>query len=112
MRTVKVLMVALVLVIGTAVAHAQVKGMGRLNGKVTDEDGTPLETVVVKLRLDTDVLESKTNAKGEWILSGVARGSWIVTFQKQGFQMKVVKVLVEKELLRTEPIKITMKKGA
>jgi hypothetical protein len=47
----------------------------------------------------------------DWVLAGVARGNWVVTFEKDGFPTKVVKVVVEKELMRTEP-KITMKKGA
>lgn len=111
MRTLQVLMVATVLVLCSATLDAQVKGMGRLNGKVTDETGSPVETVVIKLRLGADTLECKTDAKGNWILAGVARGNWIVTFEKDGFQTKVVKVVVEKELLRTDPIKVTIKKG-
>jgi hypothetical protein len=96
----------------TSVAVQAQKGMGRLNGKVVDEGGAILDGVTIKLRTGTDVLEGKSDAKGEWVLAGVARGSWVVTFEKDGFPTKVVKVLVEKELLRSESIKITMKKGA
>ena len=111
MRRFQVLTVAALLA-GTAMAQAQVKGMGRLNGKVTDDSGSAVEGVDIKLRQGTDVLKGKTNDKGEWILAGVARGSWMVTFEKDGFPAKVVKVVVEKEALRTDPIKITLKKGA
>ena len=86
--------------------------MGRLNGKVTDEAGSPVDTVTIKLRLGAETLEGKTDAKGNWVLAGVARGNWFVTFEKDGFETRVLKVLVEKELLRTDPIKVTMKKGA
>lgn len=111
MRKLHLAIVVGVLAFMGATLQAQ-KGMGRLNGKVVDEGGTVIDGVTIKLRTGTDVLEGKTDAKGEWVLAGVARGNWVVTFEKEGFPTKVVKMLVEKELLRTEPIKITMKKGA
>jgi hypothetical protein len=111
MRKLHLAIAVCVLAFTTTAVQAQ-KGMGRLNGKVTDEGGSAVDGVAVKLRTGTDVLEGKTDAKGEWVLAGVARGSWVVTFEKEGFPTKVVKMMVEKELLRTEPIKITMKKGA
>jgi hypothetical protein len=112
MRKIQVLMAAALVALSTSTAVAQVKGMGRLNGKVADEGGAPVDGVAVKLRQGTDVIEAKTDAKGDWVLAGVARGSWMVTFEKDGFPAKVVKVVVEKELMRTEPIKITLKKSA
>lgn len=111
MRKLHVAFVICLLALAAVPVYAQ-KGMGRLNGKVVDEGGTVLDGVTIKLRTGTDVIEGKTDAKGEWVLSGVARGNWVVTFEKEGFPTKVVKMLVEKELLRTEPIKVTMKKGA
>jgi hypothetical protein len=111
MRKLHLAIVVCVLALATVAVQAQ-KGMGRLNGKVTDEGGAVMDGVSVKLRTGTDVLEGKTDAKGEWVLAGVARGNWVVTFEKDGYPTKVVKMMVEKELLRTEPIKITMKKGA
>jgi len=112
MRKFQVLILAAFMTIATSVTVAQVKGMGRLNGKVTDAGGAPVDGVAIKLRQGTDVIEAKTDPKGNWVLAGVARGNWVVTFEKDGFPTKVVKVLVEKELMRTDPIKITMKKGA
>lgn len=111
MRKFQGLVAAAFVTIAASVASAQVKGMGRLNGKVTDAGGAPVDGVSIKLHQGTDVIEATTNAKGDWVLAGVARGNWLVTFEKDGFPTKNVKVVVEKELLRTEPIKITMKKG-
>jgi hypothetical protein len=111
MRKLQLAIVVGVLAFSATAVQAQ-KGMGRLNGKVVDESGTVVEGVAVKLRTGTDVLEGKSDTKGEWVLAGVARGNWVVTFEKDGYPSKVVKMVVEKELLRTEPIKITMKKGA
>lgn len=110
MRKLRMLLAAALMVATSSVVPAEVKGMGRLNGKVTDEGGTALEGVSIKLRQGTDIIEGKTDEKGEWVLAGVARGSWMVTFEKDGFPNKSVKVIVEKELMRTDPIKITMKK--
>ena len=112
MRKIQVLVAAALVALSTSTAVAQVKGMGRLNGKVADEGGAPVDGVAVKLRQGTDVIEAKTDAKGDWGLAGVARGCWRDTFEKDGFPAKVVKVVVEKELMRTEPIKITLKKSA
>jgi hypothetical protein len=102
---------AMVIVTGSVVA-GQVKGMGRLNGQVTDQSGAPVDGVVIKLRQGSGLIEGKTDAKGNWVLVGVARGNWMVAFEKSGFPTKLVKVLVEKELLRTAPIIIQLKKGA
>ncbi len=106
-----VAIVAMVIMAGS-IANAQVKGMGRLNGKVTDEAGAPVDGVLIRLRQGSGYIEGKTDAKGQWALVGVARGNWIVSFEKSGFPPKIVKVLVERELLRTVPITIQLKKGA
>jgi hypothetical protein len=107
----KLVVAFVICLLAPAAVYAQ-KGMGRLNGKVVDEGGAHIDGVVIKLRTGTEVLEGKTDAKGGWVLAGVARGNWVVTFEKEGYPTKVVKMVVEKELLRTEPIKVTMKKGA
>ena len=111
MRKFQVLMVTALVAMATTVAMAQVKGMGRINGKVTDDGGAPVDGVSIRLRQGTGIIEGKTDPKGDWALAGVARGSWMVTFEKQGFPTKFMKILVEKELMRTDPIKVTMKKG-
>src|SRR5690606_37111461 len=108
MRKLRVLVVIVGLLAGSAAALAQIKGIGRLNGKVVDSGGTAIEGVSVRLRQGTDVLETKTDGRGEWVLAGVARGSWMLAFEKDGYETKVVRVVVEKELLRTDPIKVTL----
>jgi hypothetical protein len=112
MRKFQVLMVAALVAMVTTVAMAQIRGMGRLNGKVTEDGGGPIDGVSIRLRQGTGIILGKTDPKGDWMLAGVARGEWMVTFEKQGFSTKFMKVLVEKELMRTDAIKVTMKKGA
>ncbi len=108
MRKLRVLVVIVGLLAGSTAALAQIKGIGRLNGKVVDGGGRAIEGVSVKLRQGTDVLETTTDGRGEWVLAGVARGSWMLAFEKDGYETKVVRVVVEKEMLRTEPIKVTL----
>jgi hypothetical protein len=112
MRKFHVLLVGALVAMAGTVAMAQIKGMGRINGRVTDDGGAPVDGVSIRLRQGTGLIEGKTDPKGDWALAGVARGNWMVTFEKQGFPTKFMKVTVEKELLRTDPIKVTMKKGA
>lgn len=88
---------------------ARVKGMGRLNGTVSDGSGTPLEGVAITIHQGTDLVGGKSDAKGQWVVSGVAKGEWIVTFAKDGLPTKVIKIMVEKEALRNEPIKAQLK---
>ena len=112
MRKRVLMALGLAIVLSGGQVAAQIKGIGRLNGKVVDADGTPIEGVAIKLHQGTDTIEGKSDAKGEWLLVGVARGNWLVSFDKDGFPTKLVKMLIEKESLRNDPIKIQMKKGA
>jgi len=71
-----------------AVASAQMRGEGRLNGKVLDEQKQPLQDVVVKATMtgQAQPLQAKTNKKGEWTINGLATGEWTVEFTKDGFE--------------------------
>ena len=102
-----------VLVIGIPAADAQVRGMGRVNGFVLDEGGAPIEGVKIKTAtLSGDAIECETDAKGKWTLAGIGRGDWLVTLTKTGFSAKRLKVSVEREIDRSQDIKINLAKGA
>ncbi len=94
-------------------AHAQGwRGMGRLAGKVTDEQGKPLEGVTVKFELPgSGGTQAKTNNKGEWALGGIAPGAWHVDFDKAGYDSVRITVSVE-ELSRVPPIQTKLKQSA
>lgn len=92
-------------------ASAQVRGLGRLNGMVVDESGTAVEGVAIQTKTALgDAIDVKTDAKGNWVVPGLGKGVWEVDFVKDGFVKVKAKITVEKELMRTEPIKITLKK--
>ena len=71
-----------------SVASAQIRGDGRISGKVVDEQGQPLADVQVKGNKVGEIqpMMAKTNNKGEWSLNGIAPGQWNVEFSKEGFE--------------------------
>ena len=56
------------------VASGQVRGDGRINGKVVDEQKQPMQDVIVKATMtgQNQPLQAKTNKKGEWTINGLA----------------------------------------
>src|SRR5262245_18804905 len=108
----KVLM-GLVLAVGVvSTAYAQLHGMGRIDGSCTEDGGGPMEGVTVKATLTgtAGAGERGGDKKGEWILGGMARGDWDVTFEKAGYVTRKAKVSLTVELARMPPIAVAMKK--
>jgi len=100
----------LVILMSVSLAAAQGwRGMGRVAGKVTDEQGKPLENVTIKLNLPgAGGTETRTNKKGEWALGGIARGDWQIDFEAAGYEVKRITVSIA-ELTRVPPVEITLK---
>jgi tetratricopeptide (TPR) repeat protein len=66
-------------------------GQGRLEGKVVDSDGKPLEGVNVRLDLPgRGGTTLKTDKKGHWAILGLADGTWNLDFQFPGYVMKKI----------------------
>ncbi len=65
-------------------------GKARTGGKVTDEEGNPIEGVKVKLFcLKTESgLEKFTDSKGVWKASWIKGGTWHIDFEKIGYKPK------------------------
>lgn len=107
-------MLALAMIIVTSAATvAQVRGIGRLNGVVVSEAGDPIVGVIVKAPLDGgNALEGNSNDQGRWALGGIGKGEWIVEFVKPGFESKRMRVVVQKESLNPEQIKVVMKSAS
>ena len=94
-------------------AAAQSRGLGALAGQVVTEDsGSGIGGVLVKLPLpDGSAIEAKSDDSGKWNVNGVGKGEFHMVIYKEGFATKTVKLIVEKETMRPEPIKITLKKS-
>ena len=111
-RVVKLILFLTVFAMAGARPESQSRGMGRMNGVVVDEGGSPVSGVTVKTTTGEGTpIEMKSDDGGKWIIGGIGRGEWHVIFAKEGFVARQVKVVLEKELERTEPIKITLKRG-
>jgi tetratricopeptide (TPR) repeat protein len=107
-------MPVLLLVALTASAHAQDwKGNGRMEGKVMDEGGQPLEGVTVKAALPERQGQTtlKTDKKGRWVLGGIASGTWNLDFQLDGYVTKQVSVNLPAESSRLAPSEVKLAKA-
>jgi len=99
--------VVLLLVASPALAQSW-RGMGRVAGKVTDEQGKPLDGVTVKLNLPgAGGTEVKTNKKGEFAVGGLARGDWQIDFEAETYESRRLTVSVA-ELTRVPPMEIKL----
>jgi len=95
------------------VGMAQMRGLGRVGGTVTDASGAPIAEVNISATLNgsSGTIESKSDEKGAWAVAGMGKGEWHVTFQKAGFEPKAAKVILDAELARVSPITIALKKS-
>ena len=79
-----------------APAMAQPKGNARLTGTVVDDQGQPISDVTVRAQMtgQTDILQGKSDKKGEWRINGAANGEWKVELSKSGLEtaMEVAEV--------------------
>jgi hypothetical protein len=108
-------LIVLTCLLGATVAPAaQFRGLGRVTGTVTDESGAPLKDVSIHATLagQDGVLEEKSDGKGWWALSSMARGEWHLVFHAPGYAPVAAKVLLEAELAHINPIAVVLKKAS
>ena len=107
-----VALIALMLAIVPTKSSAQFRGLGRITGSVTEEGGAPLGNVSIRATLtgEEGVIEERSDEKGSWAVSGMAKGEWHLTFQIAGYVPVGAKVTLPAELARVAPISITLKK--
>jgi hypothetical protein len=108
----KLILTTLLVVAAATGANGQMRGMGRIQGTVTDPGGAPLAGVAVRASLpgSSSTIESTSNDKGLWYVGGLARGDWQVDFEKIGYEQRRAKVVLPVELARVPALVITMKK--
>src|SRR6266853_1345427 len=105
-------LIAVMLVVVPAISSAQFRGLGRITGTVTEEGGSPISNVSVRATLagEEGVIEERSDDKGSWAVSGVAKGEWHLTFQIAGYVPVGAKAVLPAELARVAPISISLKK--
>lgn len=102
----------LLCILVAASAAAQPKGNARINGKILDDQGKPAPAVVVRAVKvgDPQVMEAKTNDKGEWNFNNLTPGQWNLEFTKEGFDPQ--RMTVEVAANRNPPIDMKLTKAA
>jgi len=96
---------------GVQAQSGAARGRGRIRGIVTDTQGNPLESVLVRFtsnRLQTS-FELRTNNKGEWVAAGIAGGQWNIDFIKDGFMQKNISTSVS-TVVYNKPIELSLEK--
>ena len=109
------LMPIVVVVTLAASVHAQDwRGTGRVEGRVLDDNGAPLEGVAVKAALPEREGETtlKTDKKGRWVLGGIAAGAWNIDFQLDGYVSRQISVRLPSESSRLAPMEVKLAKAA
>ncbi|MBM3749624.1 MAG: tetratricopeptide repeat protein [Acidimicrobiia bacterium] len=90
------------------------RGQGRVAGKITDEAGKPLEGVTITATMPASQnrgpAAQKTNAKGDWSIGGIAGGSWVLEFAKEGYVTRTITVPVS-EGMRLPPGTFVLEKA-
>jgi len=94
-----------------APAMAQPKGNARLTGTVVDDQGQPISDVTVRAQMTglTDILQGKSDKKGEWRINGAANGEWKVELSKSGLETAMEVVEVKDN--NAPPLKVTLVKA-
>lgn len=90
------------------------KGVGRLEGRVLDAGGAPVEGARVKLELPErgGGTTLKTDKKGRWAIFGVAAGAWNVDVEADGFVARQISVRLPSESSRLAPIEVKLERAA
>jgi len=109
------LMPMVVVVTLAASVHAQDwRGTGRMEGRVLDDNGAPLEGVTLKAALPEREGETtlRTDKKGRWVLGGIAAGTWNIDFQLDGYVTRQISVRLPSESSRLAPMEVKLAKAA
>jgi len=87
------------------------KGRARIKGKVTNESGSPLEGVNVKLVHTTlkQGFEVVTDSEGMWVASWIKGGLWNIDFEKAGYAPKKIGIKVN-EAMNNPDVEIKLEK--
>lgn len=107
------LALAAALVLATPSVAQDWKGQGRLEGKVVDAEGKPVEGATVKLdnpdRGGGPTV--KTDKKGKWAYLGLVAGNWNIDVEAPGFATRQIRFRLPSEMARVPPMEIKLEKA-
>lgn len=111
----RVLLTALVLASPIVVRAQDWKGYGRVEGRVMDTGGQPVEQVKVKLSLPErggGGPTAVTDKKGHWAVAGIVAGAWEVDYEADGFATFKGRFRLPSEQARLAPLEVKLAKSS
>jgi tetratricopeptide (TPR) repeat protein len=85
-------------------------GKGRITGTVLDEQGNPIEGVLIVLEnVYNTKLDGSSDKRGHFAIFGMGTGVWTLTATKDGYAPTTQQINV-RQLRRNPPVEIIMKK--
>jgi tetratricopeptide (TPR) repeat protein len=113
MARVRLMPIVVVITLAASVHAQDWRGTGRMEGRVLDDDGAPLEGVTLTAALPEREGETtlKTDKKGRWVLGGIAAGTWHIDFQLDGYVARKISVELPSESSRLAPMEVKLAKA-
>jgi tetratricopeptide (TPR) repeat protein len=103
------------LLAGPAGLHAQDwKGYGRVEGRVLDVEGRPVEKARVKLALPErggGGPIAVTDKKGRWAVAGIVAGAWEIDYEAEGFAALKGRFRLPSESARLPPMDVKLERS-
>lgn len=89
------------------------RGVGRIQGVLTDEEGKPIANATVTANCPErgGGTTLKTDKKGRWVLGGIAAGAWAFDFEAEGYETKKITAHLPAESARIPSVDISLKKA-
>lgn len=90
------------------------KGLGRLEGRVLDPDGRPVEGATVTLDLPErggGGPKATSDKKGRWAVGGIVFGKWSADVAAPGYVLKQVTIPLASESTRVPPVEVRLERA-
>lgn len=115
MRKISTVVAAVLMLVMSVSATAQVRGKGRLQGSVVDkETGKPVGGATITINIangSTTPIVVKANEKGKWSALGMVGGAWNVDIDAAGYQPSRVGPVTISEFQMLPSMKIELDKA-
>lgn len=101
MTPIKSIAAAALLLLLSFGCYAQDKNTGAIKGKVRVEKGSPADVAVILRQGEREVTRTATDKKGDFVISRIPPGAYVVTLRKPGLSVGSIDVEVNAGKTRT-----------